>query len=336
MGRRMKAWMAGLALTVVAALPAAESRDYWVFDVVGDSISAGVNPGCGTYGWGHMLFGQLACGQAATDETLTNLWPDVAAHNGAVSGSTARDWAWARPEYLQAVSNRHPDLVVVFIGGNDGLLYAADGVYTEAEREEFRTHLVAILQQLRANSPAPDVVVANYYDLFDGFSANLPDPFAAYRGLSSAVAVGNDIIADVASAQNCFLVDVHAAFLHHGYGAELGDAGHLAPDYVRTPLSAFDIHPVTAGHDAIRRAVFARLAELREIPKLLVPSGTAGQVVLRWSGSIGQNYVVQRAVGVTNAYADVATNAGAPPVNVCTDALPAATDVFYFYRVRVE
>ena len=67
-----------------------------------------------------------------------------------------------------------------------------------------------------------------------------------------------------------------------------------------------------------------------------MPSGTAGQVVLRWSGSIGQNYVVQRAVGVTNAYADVATNAGAPPVNVCTDALPAATDVFYFYRVRVE
>lgn len=336
MSRRWRKWgLAGLLGTAVV-LPTAQGRDYRVFDVVGDSISAGVNPECGTYGWVHMLFGQLACDQEASAETLTNLWPDVVAYNSAVSGSTARDWAWAQPTYLQTVSNHHPDLVVVFIGGNDGLQYAADGVYTEAEQEEFRTNLVSIIQQLRANSPVPDVVVANYYDLFDGFSTDLPDPYAAYRALSGAVVVGNEIIAGVAASNHCFQVDVHSVFMHHAYGAELGDAGHLSPDYVQTPLSAFNIHPATAGHDAIRQAIFARLAEMREIPKMLSATGVADQVVLRWSGSIGQSYVLQRAVGATNVYVGVATNAGAPPVNVCTDVVPEIDVVFYFYRILAE
>ena len=330
MGKRF-AWMAAAAMLAVAA---AEGREYQVFDVVGDSISAGVNPECGIYGWVHMLFGQLACGQEASTSTLTNLWPDAVAYNSSVSGSTAKDWAWAQPAYMQAVSNHHPDLVVLFIGGNDGLAYAADGDYTEAEKEEFRTNLVAIVQQLRANSPVPDVVVVNYYDLFDGLSSNLPPAYAAYRTLSAAVAAGNQMIEGVAASNGCFHVDVHSGFMHHAYGGELGDAGHLSPDYVRTPLSAFDIHPSTAGHHAIRLAIYERLAELKEIPKFLAPSGTADQAVIRWSSGIGQSYVLQRATDSTNAYEGVATNAGTPPLNVLTDSVEAVDRAFY--RILVE
>ncbi len=330
----MKAWIAGLALATGAAVLPAAGRDYQVFDVVGDSISAGVNPGCGMYGWVHMLSGQLACGQGASAETLTNLWPGITAYNSAVSGSTARDWASVRPEYLQAVSNHHPDLVVVFIGGNDGLAYAADGVYTAAEQAEFRTNLVTIIQKLRANTPVPDIVVVNYYDLFDGCSSNLPPAFAAYRGLSAAVTTGNGFIAGIAASNYCFQVDVQSVFQHHAYGAELGDAGHLLPDYVRTPLAAFDIHPVTAGHHAIRQAIFARLAELKEIPRLLAPAGAGGPPVLQWHSSIGQAYVLERATAATNPYASIVTNAGRPPVNSWTAAVSGLERAFY--RIRVE
>lgn len=330
----MKTLFAWLASAGLAVVPVAEGRDYQVFDVVGDSISAGINPGCGIYGWVHMLSGQLACEQAPSSETLTNLWPDIAVYNSSVSGSTAKDWAWAQPAYLQAVSNHHPDLVVVFIGGNDGLVYAADGDYTEQEQEEFRTNLVAIIQKLRANTPVPDIVVANYYDLFDGYSTNLPPLFANYRALSAAVAAGNQMIADVALSNGCFYVDVYSEFMHHAYGAELGDGGHIAPDYVRTPLAAFDIHPVTAGHHAIRLAIFARLLELKGIPKFLAPLGSADQVILRWRSSIGQSYVLQRATESTNTYEGVATNAGTPPLSTYTDSVVGVERAFY--RLRVE
>ena len=325
---------ARMAAAAALAVSAAAGREYQVFDVVGDSISAGVNPGFGTYGWVHMLFGQLADGQEASSAVLTNLWPGIVAYNSSVSGSTAKHWAGAQPSYLQTVSNHHPDLVVVFIGGNDGLAYAADGVYSEAEKEEFRTNLVAIVQQLRANSPVPDIVVVNYYDLFDGLSSNLPPVFAAYQKLSAAVATGNQMIAGVAASNGCFYVDVHSGFMHHAYGGELGDAGHLSPDYVRTPLAAFDIHPVTAGHHAIRLAVYERLGELKEIPKFLAPSGTADQAVIRWRSGIGQSYVLQRATDSTNAYEGVATNAGTPPLNVLTDSVEAVDRAFY--RILVE
>ena len=329
----MKIHAANACWLVLLLMPVAEGRNYEVFDVVGDSISAGVNPGCGTYGWVQMLFGQSACGQDATAETLTNLWPGITAYNSAVSGSTARDWAWAQPAYLQTVSNHHPDLVVVFIGGNDGLAYASGG-YTEQEKGEFRTNLVTIIQQLRNNTPVPDIVVANYYDLFDGLSTNLPAGYSNYRALSSVVVTGNQVIAEIASGNGCFHVDVHAEFLHHAYGAELGDAGRLVPDYVRTPLAAFDIHPVTAGHDAIRRLMFRRLSELKEIPLFTAAPGVDGQAILHWRSSIGQTYVVQRAAEATNNYLGIATNAGAPPFNTVTDSVEGLGRAYY--RLKVE
>lgn len=323
-----------LVLAAAVWLPAAEGREYLVFDVVGDSISAGVNPGCGTYGWVHMLLGQTNCGQALTSQILTNLWPGITAYNSAISGSTARQWAWASPSYLQTVSNHHPDLVVVFIGGNDGLGYAADGSYSVLEQGEFRTNLTMILQKLRSFSPPPEIIVANYYDLFDGFSSNLPPFYATYTNLSAAVREGNRMIEEIAFSNGCFHVDVYSEFMHHCYGAELGDTNHLSPDYVRTPISAFDIHPVTAGHNAIRELMFARLNELKRIPELTSASAGTNVLSLQWRSGIGQTYVIERSTNVTGDFTGVATNTATPPANVFNGDIDEINPAFY--RIRVE
>lgn len=330
-GRRLILATACLGLW---SLPAS-ARDYSVCDVVGDSISAGVNPGCGElYGWVDMLGGEAGCGQPAPTQTIYTLWPTVTVYNSAVSGSTAKDWAWQQPSYLAAVSNHHPDLVVVLIGGNDGLAYAADGVYTEAEKEEFRTNLITIVQKLRNNTPAPEIVMVNYYDFFDGLSTNLPPAYSAYRAFSAAVIEGSRRIEGTATSNGCFFTDIHGPMLHHGYGAELGDTQHLSPDFFRTPLSAFDIHPVTAGHEEIRRQVWLSLAELKEIPKFVAHESSTNRFVIRWRSAFGQAYVVERSTDLIGGFADVATNAGTPTVNVFTDAVEGLDRAFY--RIRAE
>ncbi len=327
--------MTRLALWCVLAAAAlcgrcASARDYQVFDVVGDSISAGVNPGCGElYGWVDMLFGESGCASPAPANTITGLWPGIAVYNSAISGSTAKQWAWQQPSYLAVVSNHHPDLVVVFIGGNDGLAYAADGVYTAAEKEEFRTNLITIIQRLRNNTPIPDIIVANYYDLFDGLSTNLSFPYEAYRGLSAVTVEGNAVIEGIAASNGCFFADVYSSFLHHSYGSSLGDTQHLSPDYVRTPISSFDIHPVTAGHGSIRDVMYERLGELKEIPRVLDIRASAGTFTVGWRSSIGQQYIIERADAPSGPYAPLATNAGCPPCNVFTDSVPGVSRAFY-------
>jgi len=312
----------------------ATARDYQVFDVVGDSISAGVNPECGGYGWVNMLFGESGCGLPATTNALTNLWPAITRHNSAAGGSKARDWAWAQTNLMQTVSNHHPDLVVVFIGGNDGLEYAQDGVYTEAEREEYRTNLISIVQQLRNNNPIPDIVLVNYYDLFDGFSTNLPSPYEGYRVLSPAVTGGNAMIEGIAESNGCFFADIHSPFMHHAYGEALGDTQHLSPAYVRMPLtpSTFDIHPVTAGHAAICEHIYRVLAELKEIPKVTGIQGADGQIMVHWRSGIGQSYVIRQSTDLRNGFSALVTNMGTPTRNTYTSAVESAGRAFF----RVE
>lgn len=321
------------ALLLTASTAAA--REYGTFDVVGDSISAGVNAGCGErYGWVDMLFGESGCGQPAPADTLTNLWPGITAYNSAISGSTAKDWAWQQPSYMNTVSNHHPDLVVVFIGGNDGLAYAADGAYTEAERNEFCSNLVVVVQKLRCFSPPPEIVLVDYYDLFDGLSASLPDPYGAYRVLSRAAAEGNTIISNTASSNACFFVEIYPSFMHHCYGEAVGDTNHLSPDYVRTPITSFDIHPNTAGHAKIHELVHAMLRELKDMPALASQSSGGAVFLIRWTSGINQTYVVERSTNLITGFDPIATNAATPTLNVFTDSvdnLPAA-----FYRIRVE
>jgi lysophospholipase L1-like esterase len=320
---------------LLAALPAlllaiaGAAREYTAFDVVGDSISAGVNPDCtpGLYGWVHRLFGQAGCGQPAPAATLTNLWPGILAYNSAVPGSRAADWAAPGSPLMCTVTNHHPDLVVVFIGGNDGLAYAADGVITPEEREQFRTNLTAIIRTLQSGTPPPELVVVNYYDLFDGFSTNLPPLFAVYRAASQAAVEGNRLIAETAASNGCFFVNIYDDFLHHAYGAELGDSNHLSPDYFRLPLALFDIHPVTAGHAAIHALVYERLQELKQIPRFVHVGREADAVELRWSSGVGQQYQIGRSTNLLAGFVPVATNAATPPRNTFREAVgdtPAA------------
>lgn len=254
-----------LAVSLVAVVSlTALAKDYHVVDVVGDSISAGVNPECEGYGWVNMLFGESAGGNAAKTNTIFTLWPGITAWNSAVTGSTASDWASDWAGCLTAVKNHHPDLVVVFIGGNDMMACLEnDGVFSSAEQAAYRADLSAIVTRLQSNSPKPDIIMVNYYDLFDGYSANLSGDFAVYQNMSQAAILGNQIIKEVALSNRCYRVDgIYDSFMHHCYGLWMGDTGHLSPGYVQLP--GFDIHPVTAGHNNIYDLLYDKMNYLSE------------------------------------------------------------------------
>jgi len=165
---------------------------------------------------------------------------------------------------MNNVTSGLPDLVVVYIGGNDLLAYSASGGFSDEDLEEYRTNLIKIIDILRTNEVIPDIVLVNYYDLFDGYSSNLISygiPFIyKYTNLSEGTALGNQVIEEVKKEKNCYLVDfVYGDFMHHCYGEELGNTSHLDPDYVRTPISSFDVHPNTDGHTKIYERLYERM-----------------------------------------------------------------------------
>ncbi|MFH0952958.1 MAG: SGNH/GDSL hydrolase family protein [Verrucomicrobiota bacterium] len=328
------------ALLLAIALPAiAAARDYSVFDVVGDSVSAGVNPECAGYGWVQMLFGQSACANPSQDETLTNLWPGITQYNSAVSGSKASEWADTNSyPYLGTVLNHDPNLVVVMIGGNDLIAYAGDGVFSETEQGQLRTNLMAIIGMLQSNTPPPEIVMANYYDLFDGYSTNLSLLYSNYWAASAATITADEIIRNVAESKGCFFADVYSNFMHHCYGVDLGDPSHLSPDYVRRPLSPlnFDIHPVTAGHESLYKLIYDRLLVLKDIPRFVRLEWRTNEVVLEWTSGINQSYVVQRSASLVapEGFSAIQTNASTPTLNVHTTSVGGLDRAFY--RIKVE
>jgi len=257
-----------LLILFIVAVVGGFARDFKVFDVVGDSISAGVNPDyTSNNGWVHMLFGYLG-----SYDTIQDLWPGIVKYNSSVSGSKASDWAKENYFSMTELVGHNPDLVVVFIGGNDFLIYCADGKVTDTEKNEYKKNLRTIIDKLKAIPAKPFIIVVGYYDLFDGFSENLPSFYSNYRIISQLTIEGNQIIGDVAREKGCeFVGAVYTDFMHHCYGEDLGDTNHLTPDYMDMPLLInFDIHPVTAGHEAIYRIVYEKLEELK---KPALPSG---------------------------------------------------------------
>jgi lysophospholipase L1-like esterase len=238
------------------------AKTYTIFDVVGDSISAGVNPDypSGTYGWVQMLFGE---GTTSKPNTIYTLWSGITVYNSAQSGSMASEWAIDYHSWLTEVKNHHPDLVVVYIGGNDFLTFSAIGPITDNELNTYRNNLRTIIDSLHNNTPRPDIIVVNYYDLFDGLSQNLPSLFSSYTSLSNTAIRGNQVIEEVAIEKGCYLVTVYTDFMHHCYGIYLGDIQHLPPDYVKQPLTNFNIHPNTNGHSKIYDKVYAQLVALK-------------------------------------------------------------------------
>lgn len=248
------------------------AKNYTVFDIVGDSISAGYNPdystSSATYGWVHMLFGLGGTPYPAPkSNTIYTLWSGITVYNSARSGSTANQWAADYSSWLTGVKNHHPDLVVVYIGGNDFLTYSAAGPVTDTEFNIYRSNLRTIIDALHNNTPRPDIILVNYYDLFDGYSRNLPSIlFSNYTSLSDIVIRGNQVIEEVALEKGCALVTIYPDFMHHCYGIDFGDTQHLTPDYVKLhAIPNFDIHPNTNGHSNIYDNVYAQLTALKNI-----------------------------------------------------------------------
>lgn len=252
-------------ISMLSFFISANAKDYQKLDIVGDSISHGVNPAVGdNSGWAQMMTGEYG-----SEATVYQIWPGISVNNQAVSGSRASDWAGSGYAPMLSVIAHKPDLAVVYIGGNDLLAYAIDGQLTETEKTAFRTNLRTIINTLQAITPPPDIIMVNYYDLFDGYSANLPLLFSSYRIASEGIIAGNQIIKDVADEKGCFLIDnIYSLFMHHAYGGELGDTGHISPDYVRTPIINFDIHPVTAGHRVIYQQIYNKFLEFKALSEI--------------------------------------------------------------------
>ncbi len=278
-----RAILAGLFLLCLCSAP--EAREYQRLAIIGDSISEGVNPDFAPldYGWTQMLLG--AGGDpfpAPRDKTLYTLWPVIDATNAGTAFDRAADWAPPGNARLTGVLNYHPDLVIMLLGGWDVIGFLSDGNVTTAEKNQLFANLSAIVTQLQANSPKPDIVLLTYYDLLDGRSTKLPLVLADYRPLSQMALDGNTFIRQLAADKGCRLVDLYPVFFHHCYGRDFGDSGALDPPYVRLPASNFDIHPNTLGHEQIYLAVYAMLAAMKAEPERF----TARTADLDQSGSV--------------------------------------------------
>lgn len=228
-------------------------------NIVGDSISAGINPQeSGSYGWVQMLYGKVG-----TYESIDSIFPGIEKYNHAISGSKASDWAVPSYTGMANLVDSQPDLVFVLIGGNDFLAYIADGEFSQTEQNQLYDDIKDILLILKNLPSEPAIILINYYDLFDGVSHNLPSAFQPFRVFSEEVITGNQILEDAASEQGVYYIDtIYSRFMGHCYGREFGADESYEPPYVALPaIPNFDIHPVTAGHEALYEEVFHFLEE---------------------------------------------------------------------------
>ena len=239
-----------------------DAKEFSIIDVVGDSLSAGVNPETGSDGNGYL---QMLFGQFDNQQTIDSLWPGIQKFNSAMSGSLASEWANPAFGPMQSLIGNQPDLVIIYIGGNDFLFELANnGDFDMAAQDNLRNNLRAIINNLNVNLNNPQLVMLTYYDLFDGQSANLPAQFADFRQISQYALIGNQIIKDVGGESGAVVIDsIHDQFLHHAYGRDFGDTNAQEPPYVATPITNFDIHPNTAGYKTIHSELIFALTELK-------------------------------------------------------------------------
>lgn len=247
----------GLAPYTRPALPGAPFR----LALLGDSISSGVNSdfsGQPVFGWADFIRGYGgAPWPVPEEETLEDLWPDGELRNFAISGSTAYQWSFEKR--YRSLVDYNPHIAILFIGGNDLLAAVNDGVFDLKDQEILNRSFNTLLDGLKARLPDTRLVLVGYYDLFDGQSRNLPFMVRHLQGLSDQARLSNALIRTQAQARGAYFLDLEPVFRGHGYGPELGLPGPVKEPYVRRPLAHYDIHPNTAGHRAIARAVLALL-----------------------------------------------------------------------------
>ena len=209
---------------VVGVPLAPHKRRPWTrYVAIGDSLSEGLGdplPGGGLGGWALLLAEHL--GQVRPEMSFTNL---------AVRGYRARD---AIQRELPEAIALQPDLVTVFIGGNDVLLTPRlDGARFADELDR----LVAPFAD-----PSVTVVLSTLPDL--AAVSPLPPPL---RGqLRRRVETVNEVIRQAAQRYDTVLLDAWAE-----------------PRILRHAMWSVDrIHPSAAGH----RLIAASVAELLGVP----------------------------------------------------------------------
>jgi lysophospholipase L1-like esterase len=210
-------------LVAGASLPPYRRRLWRRYVAVGDSLSEGLGdplPGGAVRGWATLCA-----------EHLRQLAPDLEFTNLAVRGHRTRD---AIRRQLPAALELRPDLVTVFIGGNDVLLNVR---LDRARLAEELDRLVAPLAQ-----PGVTVVLSTLPDL--AASSPLLPPL---RGrLRRRVETVNEVIRDTADRYETVLLDAWAD-----------------PRTRRHAMWSVDrIHPSAEGH----RLIAASVAELLGVP----------------------------------------------------------------------
>jgi lysophospholipase L1-like esterase len=252
-----------LGLALIAAIPfwsgCSDAAPATVFRiaVVGDSISDGVNPAVSPQknGWVQMI----AAG-GSRHAALKAVWENSVVTNYSISGSTAAQWN--SQAYLAGVVAAAPDMAVVYLGGNDVLAALQAGGYGPAQAAALSNNILGILAKLKAGGAGDRLVVIGYYDLFDGSSGALSGipQLAQYSNMSAIVREGNTMLSNIARTRGALFIAVLDEFHGHAYGGELGGVA-ASPAYFRRPLSAFDIHPVTAGHEKLADLVIEGMKE---------------------------------------------------------------------------
>jgi lysophospholipase L1-like esterase len=200
-----------------------QRRPWTTYVAIGDSLTEGLGdplPGGGLRGWAELLA-----------EELRDVSPEMSFTNLAVRGYRARD---AIQRELPEAIALQPDLITVFIGGNDVLLSP------RLDRARFADELDQLLAPFAA--PSVTVVLSTLPDL--AAVSPLPPPL---RGqLRRRVETVNEVIRQAAQRYDTVLLDAWAE-----------------PRILRHAMWSFDrIHPSAAGH----RLIAASVAELLGVP----------------------------------------------------------------------
>lgn len=169
-------------------------------------------------------------------------------------------------------------LVVVSAGGND-LLNDATALLDAAKTQQIAQTIAANLKTAlaafadKAKFPGEVFVLAlNVYEMTDG-QGTLPDDAQVISACKQLQALGpvvggtvlqsfdvfNTTLEAAYAQQGLLLIDVHQAFLGHGFNYDDSTNPHYHADDPTLWLQADCIHPNQAGHAGIRRLIWQRL-----------------------------------------------------------------------------
>jgi lysophospholipase L1-like esterase len=230
-----------MAAASVPARAQAVADDATRYMAMGDSIAAGFKAQPATNGYAFLLYQD-----GAFDRMPHTLFNDIAA-----VGATSDDvLQFQVPQALIPASRGGfvPQFITLTVGGND---IAAIRTFVATNPDplvlqafiaralaSYRSHLMAILEQLVVALPTAKIFVGNQY--------SVPELEALFPGGADVLEAFNLRTAGVVAAfqGHAYLVDVHAAFLDRN--------GLLLIE--RRGASAFEVHLTNAGHRAMAKA----------------------------------------------------------------------------------